>query len=468
MNYRNGDWYKGNWKKNIKEGTGKYYYAAYSVKYKGEFKEDLRWGNGKLIFDSGDIYQSNWIRDAIEDGHIHIKYKDNSEYEGESKQGKRSGYGKIEYINGGSYHGSWDNDQKSGRGIITYKADVFYEGIFAGDYTDGPGVLVRKDTFNPDAPEKRPSTSDALFKSNNGCIDKLEFFNDISEFPHFKTLPLDSTDLIFITLSTKSSHFYLNKTLSPGKFVSGRLIGGGMAKYGTFGIFYGNFLNGNRSGYGKMTYTDPDHLCHWFPETEGEYIGEWKEDKRHGIGRMLWSNGTLYEGKYNFDRRHNVTGKVTFQNGDIYDGGWVNDRMEGSCTVIRKGVVIKGQFIGGVLSNFAKIEYADERVYEGDISNNAPHGTGKMKWPDNAIYNGGFCEGIVDGMGRMAYSNGDIYEGNWENGSRNGRGTMIYANSKYKYEGEWVDDKRCGEGVLRNHRGDAIKSGFWSNNELIN
>lgn len=209
----------------------------------------------------------------MEDGNCNIKYKDGSEYEGEIVNGKRHGRGRMEYNNKAVYNGLWDNDQRYGLGCLVYKADFFFEGFFAGDYTDGPGVLVRKDTFNPDS-QKRSVTPVSIFSHPGGSIEKSEFFDNLADYPIFRTLPLESFDLVFITQTPDQLKKHVKKPMPPGKFVSGKLTGGGIIKYGNFGFYFGSFLEGKRSGYGKMIYTDPDHLCEWFPETEGEYVGE--------------------------------------------------------------------------------------------------------------------------------------------------------------------------------------------------
>lgn len=463
--YKNGDWYKGGWKKNLKEGSGKYYYCQYKAKYKGEFREDLPNGPAILSFESGDIFKANWTHGVIDNSLALIQYNDGSEFDGDIKGAKRSGYGKMRYPCNGVYQGTWTNDQRTGHGIILCNGDLFYEGNFSGDYTDGPGVLVRRDIFSQEPIEKRLRTSSAIYQNNGACIEKSDFFNDLNSFPQFRSLPIEVTDIVWMTFTTKNAILYTSKALSPGRFFSGKLNGAGMVKYGLFGIYYGNFTDGKRSGFGKMKYNDPEHQCFWFPETEGEYFGEWKDDKRHGKGTMNWASGTKYEGAFNYDHRHNVIGKITFINGDTYEGGWVEDRMEGSCTLKRRGITIKGQFVAGILNNFARVEYQDNRIYEGDISNSYPHGTGIMKWPNGNTYQGGFTDGVMDGMGRMTYNNGDVYEGKWENGGRNGHGTMLYFSTKHTYEGEWVDGKRSGEGCLKNSKGEVLKMCFWSNDE---
>jgi hypothetical protein len=32
------------------------------------------------------------------------------------------------------------------------------------------------------------------------------------------------------------------------------------------------------------------------------YIGDWKDDKRHGEGKSFYSNGNKYEGEYKVDK----------------------------------------------------------------------------------------------------------------------------------------------------------------------
>lgn len=464
--FKNGDKFKGFLKKGIKEGTGKFFYCRHKMKLIGEFKNDVPHGPAVLKFTSGDVFKVNFSFGKLDNTPVFIKFKDASEYDGEFLNGRRHGFGKMDYSNGGCYSGKWVKDQRQGTGLLTYKACMFFEGNFFGDFTDGPGVLVRKDIFHPDNEKIRMETRSHLFIKPEGAINKKKFFEDFSEFTQFRTLPLEGYDLVFMTLKSKVLEKKIGKNFPDGKFWAGKMQGAGMAKYGLFGVYYGSFIEGRRAGYGVMKYTDPEHLCEWFEETEGEYVGDWKDDMRHGNGTMTWPNGIIYTGGYNHNRRHHVIGKINFLNGDIYEGGWVEDRMEGACTLNKKGMIVKGQYKGGILTNLATLIYPDGRIYDGEISNCIPHGSGKMKWLNNNLYTGDFCEGTMDGQGRMIYANGDFYDGNWEHGAKNGRGCMVYAN-KDRYEGEWMEDKRSGEGVLKNSRGEVIRSGYWSNNEIV-
>ena len=47
-----------------------------------------------------------------------------------------------------------------------------------------------------------------------------------------------------------------------------------------------------------------------------------------GEGRMIYSNGNIYEGQWHEGKR-NGYGVLTKRNGDHFEGHWVNDKREG-------------------------------------------------------------------------------------------------------------------------------------------
>lgn len=73
-----------------------------------------------------------------------------------------------------------------------------------------------------------------------------------------------------------------------GSMVNGKEDGrGSMRLLQELGGYSGQFKGGNRSGYGKMTYT-----------AGGYYEGEWLNGARHGIGLMVFPNGGKYSGEW--------------------------------------------------------------------------------------------------------------------------------------------------------------------------
>lgn len=87
--------------------------------------------------------------------------------------------------------------------------------------------------------------------------------------------------------------------------------------------YTGNFIQGKKSGQGKLDYVNSKTK-----ETEWFYEGEWKEDKKHGFGTLEWKNGSKFQGFFKEDQRTGH-GQMTWINGDFYDGMWLNGKMHG-------------------------------------------------------------------------------------------------------------------------------------------
>jgi len=81
--------------------------------------------------------------------------------------------------------------------------------------------------------------------------------------------------------------------------------------------------------YGKEgTY----HNCFGTHSIEGnKYVGEYKDDKRHGKGTSTYPNGDKYEGEHKDDKRHGK-GTSTWANGDRYVGEFKDDKRHGKGT----------------------------------------------------------------------------------------------------------------------------------------
>lgn len=62
------------------------------------------------------------------------------------------------------------------------------------------------------------------------------------------------------------------------------------------------------------------------------FKGSWNDNKKNGYGVMTYShnekNRLKYEGYYKDDQRHG-NGKMAFKIGDIYDGEWKFNKLDG-------------------------------------------------------------------------------------------------------------------------------------------
>lgn len=85
-------------------------------------------------------------------------------------------------------------------------------------------------------------------------------------------------------------------------------------------IYEGNWVNGQRSGLGKMSYAsgcdnDPPDI----------YEGEWQADARHGRGTMTYAQNNVYEGYWKDDHRNGMGTMFFVDKGTRFDGMWSTD-----------------------------------------------------------------------------------------------------------------------------------------------
>ena len=75
-----------------------------------------------------------------------------------------------------------------------------------------------------------------------------------------------------------------------------------------------------------------------------KYEGEWKKDKKNGIGNCYFSDGSIYEGCY-VDDHFDGHGKYCWSTNDVYIGEWKCSRMEGDGEFKHNdGHILKGKF----------------------------------------------------------------------------------------------------------------------------
>jgi hypothetical protein len=97
----------------------------------------------------------------------------------------------------------------------------------------------------------------------------------------------------------------------------------------------GEFRGGKLNGRG--TQTDPS----------GDYVGEWRDSKRHGQGVMTSSDGfRAYVGEFR-DGNINGQGKATLPDGDWYDGEWQDGMPNGPGKAYIKGHLYQGTWMDG-------------------------------------------------------------------------------------------------------------------------
>jgi hypothetical protein len=82
--------------------------------------------------------------------------------------------------------------------------------------------------------------------------------------------------------------------------------------------------------------------------------------------------------------------------------------------------------------------------------------------PNGDQYEGMMLDKLPDGIGTMIFADtGDKYEGNWVEGKRKGQGMLTYVNGDV-FSGMWQDDVKQGEGTYEFADG-RVLSGSWNN-----
>lgn len=196
------------------------------------------------------------------------------------------------------------------------------------------------------------------------------------------------------------------------------------------------------------------------------YEGEWKDNKRHGVGTGLMQDGRRYDGEWENDMR---SGFGIFRwpinyaknGGDLYAGNWKEDQRHGEGIYIwADGTKYEGQWKEGKREGFGSVVWPDGRRYEGEYKDGKMSGKGTFCWPDGSVYVGEYKDGKRHGEGTYTYSTmmGGVYTGQWRNGMRDGWGKLV-KNDGEMYQGVWKFNCPFG-GVLTKKDGTVIEK-FW-------
>ena len=162
---------------------------------------------------------------------------------------------------------------------------------------------------------------------------------------------------------------------------------------------------------------------------------------------------------------------MTYVNGDVYEGEWVENAREGHGTYWkheygRHRAEYVGEWRRGKREGFGVFHDELGQRFEGDWVRSKRHGRGRQTAIANAenreyqtdgsnvertnppgvdVYEGDWVEDRMTGEGVMAYANGDVFIGGWLDGEKHGAGTHLYAGKGRAYEGVWDrGTPRCG------------------------
>lgn len=138
--------------------------------------------------------------------------------------------------------------------------------------------------------------------------------------------------------------------------------------------------------------------------TDGVYEGEFLHGMRHGQGRHEF-RGEVFEGEWKWDMRHGL-GKLSLNDGTVITGDWEAGKQHGFITIVDPQGVI---------------------VFEGEFRRGKRHGLGRQLFERGDMYDGCWCDGRLHDRGVYYFTNGDKLLGMWKHGVYDGVGVFHYA-----------------------------------------
>lgn len=226
---------------------------------------------------------------------------------------------------------------------------------------------------------------DELKKYNSKQPNKFEEYFSKNKINSFKQLTMVDNSIVL------------------GNKIKGQVEGLAIVKYENGTHYIGNYVNGQRSGFGYRSYPGKDLF----------YVGEYKNDIKEGKGK-LWKESAK---KW------------------VYDGMWSRDLKNGQGYLIRDEGTYEGSWLNDKLHGKGKMDWVNGDTYEGEYKDDLRHGFGKMRFKNGDTYEGTFVGGQMHGQGRYVWRNGEIFEGNFKNGVMDGEGKIEYSQIRIKAQG---------------------------------
>jgi hypothetical protein len=231
-------------------------------------------------------------------------------------------------------------------------------------------------------------------------------------------------------------------------------------KSGRAGLYSGTFntLHSVPDGTGEMNYAIEGLPMHETQNSNNDrnsqdrtrnstvlsYRGQWVDGDKSGYGVMTFTSGEVYEGGF-FDNHRHGLGIIKYANGSVFDGIFRLGRIHGKGRMLYDdGSVYWGHFIhtSSTTTNYNS-QYHGEGTDTVTCLRIVPHGRGKLTFADGAtVYDGEFCNGQFDGHGKLTHNDGSWYLGEFVDGKKNGIGLEVRADGTISHEGVFYNGQK--------------------------
>jgi len=192
-----------------------------------------------------------------------------------------------------------------------------------------------------------------------------------------------------------------------------------------------------------------------------EFIGEYKNYTSNGFG--IYKNyitNLKIIGIFNSNGISGIGIEDSVEGGYIYNGEFNNNKKEGLGTIIWKdGNKYQGEFKNNQLNGYGIIEYPGKKYYQGEVKNGRMDGFGEFFWGNEKKYIGNYKNDKRDGFGVFITKSSTFPSSTIINDiTNNDIQELNYISS---YIGFWKNGNMDGFGIKVN--GQEIKYGIWEN-----
>nr|XP_026487571.1 radial spoke head 10 homolog B-like [Vanessa tameamea] len=265
-----------------------------------------------------DLLQLCWW--SAPDERAYIRFRNGNVFEGNISMKCMHGEGRYQWSDGTIFLGQFKDNKIMGKGVIQWKNDTWYEGDFAGNLRHGKGLYV--DSRN------QCSYSGGWHygtKHGEGVIHYSGFFKNSYD-----------GQWIHNVRHGFGSREYCEMSGYKGEWDTSIREGKGLMIWPNHDFYRGEWKNGIMSGYGVYIWDayynnsmSSPSLCayrgSWEKGTRNGYgvlnlglglgsfyKGEFKNNKKHGVGRFVTNNGLILQHKQLFfdDNIGHLTSKV--------------------------------------------------------------------------------------------------------------------------------------------------------------
>ena len=160
--------------------------------------------------------------------------------------------------------------------------------------------------------------------------------------------------------------------------------------YATKDKYEGDFKDGLREGVGTYTYFKEEG-------PQNKYEGEWLQNKKHGIGKMIYGGVGEYFGRFENGKRHGEGVFKYKKNGNVYSGSWKYGVKHGHGEFIfeKTKMKIAGEWENGKILK-GKWIFPNGTYFEGPFVNNFPKGEGVWHFTNGNTVKGSFGQELKD------------------------------------------------------------------------